>query len=229
MPMTRKYTRNVRSSPAKSKNQRVFVLIRQNIRLYRKNSQIFVYSLERTSQFLYLFLYFIFSCILTMPPSNKPGWVNWIQQPARAILIEDLEPGGYLDGKYDLTAEEVWPYYQNFTEFDKIVFSQFEERLKGHRKQATAARKMANRDERALEHDRKLYTQSEKIVVGSSFLICTQQRCCSEKISRMTSTKGSPFCFENDAGGVPANQKVYLQGSHLSRTGPAKNDQLVGR
>ena len=53
-----------------------------------------------------------------MPPSNKPGWINWIKCPGRQILLEDLEPGGILHGREDLSAEYLfWGYYLTLPEF----------------------------------------------------------------------------------------------------------------
>ena len=94
-----------------------------------------------------------------MPPSKKPGWVNWISQPARAIILEDLEPGGILHGRDHVSPEHVFPFYKTLTEFEKIVFSQFEERLKGHRKPAARNNALASRNAHALEHDRGLYSR----------------------------------------------------------------------
>jgi hypothetical protein len=107
-----------------------------------------------------LFLFFgSFGCcwINVMPRSKKPGWVNWIKQTARGMILEDLEPGGILYGRDDVTAERAFTYYKTLPEFENIVFSQFEARLKGHRKQVSSNDALASRNAHALEHDRGLY------------------------------------------------------------------------
>ena len=91
-----------------------------------------------------------------MPPSKKPGWVNWRSHVAREILLEDLEPGGILHGHDNLSAQEVWQYYQTLPEFRKIVFAQFSARLGDHRGQAYDSGAMAGRDEEALKKDRNI-------------------------------------------------------------------------
>jgi hypothetical protein len=92
-----------------------------------------------------------------MPPSKKQGWVNWRNHVAREILVEDLEPGGNLHGHDNLSAEEVWDYYQTLPEFKNIVFEQFSARLGDHRAQSYDAGAMAGRDEEALKKDRKIH------------------------------------------------------------------------
>jgi len=94
-----------------------------------------------------------------MAPSKKPGWINWRLKKnfARQMILEDLEPGGVLHGRDHLSATEVWKFYKNLPEFQKIVFNQFEERLKDHRQQAGRDREMANRDLQAMLHDRSIY------------------------------------------------------------------------
>jgi hypothetical protein len=51
----------------------------------------------------------------------------------------------------------VWEFYRKLPQFELVVFSQFEERLKGHREQAGPLIKMATRDALAVLHDRSLY------------------------------------------------------------------------
>ena len=70
--------------------------------------------------------------------------------------MEDLEPGGILDGRGGLSAADAFRFYKAMPEFEKVVFSQFEARLKTHRKQAESARALADRDAQAMVHDRSL-------------------------------------------------------------------------
>jgi hypothetical protein len=86
-----------------------------------------------------------------MPPSKKPGWVNWRSSVARAILLEDLESGGILHGYDKLSAEEVWQYYKTLPEFKNIALTQFKARLEDHRGQSYDAGAMAGRDEEVLK------------------------------------------------------------------------------
>jgi hypothetical protein len=92
-----------------------------------------------------------------MPQATNPLWINWIKTKARQILLEDLEPGGLLDGFGHLSEADVWHFYKERPEFKNVVFSQFEARLKDHRKQGNILREMATRDAKAVAHDRALY------------------------------------------------------------------------
>jgi hypothetical protein len=49
-----------------------------------------------------------FFVINNMPHSKKPGWIDWVNSAAREIILEDLEPSGYLfekDGAVGETAD----------------------------------------------------------------------------------------------------------------------------
>jgi hypothetical protein len=94
-----------------------------------------------------------------MPRSKKEGWIDWVACAGRSIILEDLEPGGILDGQGRWLAEDLFRYYKTLPEFEKVVFSQFEARLISHRKQAKSARELADRDAQAMVHDRSLYTR----------------------------------------------------------------------
>jgi hypothetical protein len=92
-----------------------------------------------------------------MPRAKNPLWINWRSCKARAILLEDLEPGGLLDGMGQLSEADVWEFYRTLPEFNKVVFSQFQARLKDHRTQSGVLREMAERDAEAVQHDREFY------------------------------------------------------------------------
>jgi hypothetical protein len=96
-----------------------------------------------------------------MPRSEKPGWIDWVNSAAREIILEDLEPGGFLHDKNDLEASKVWEFYKKLPEFKgpPVVFSQFELRLKDHRKQATIRHMASKREEIMMQNDRKLYPE----------------------------------------------------------------------
>eukprot|EP00957_Ditylum_brightwellii_P172210 13109602-Ditylum_brightwellii.AAC.1 len=52
-----------------------------------------------------------------MPKSSKPGWIDWVNSAAREILLEDLEPGGFLRDKNHMPASEIWEFYRKNPEF----------------------------------------------------------------------------------------------------------------
>jgi hypothetical protein len=54
-------------------------------------------------------------------------------------------------------AEEVFAFYTDNPGFEKVVFSQFKERLAGHRKQAATLNAYAERDAEACRVDRRVH------------------------------------------------------------------------
>jgi hypothetical protein len=92
--------------------------------------------------------------------SEKPGWIEWVGSRARAILLEDLEPDGVLHGQDHLSADDLFGFYKRLPEFEMVVFSQFEERLKANRQTTGMVRRMAQRDAKAMEQDRKVVPRS---------------------------------------------------------------------
>ena len=110
-----------------------------------------------------------------MPPRKKnPDFVAWRSHPARGVLLQALEAGGFLAGMDHLAAEEVWDFCKKMPEFDdpekgEVKFVQFKARLAGHRTQSTRDREMANRDAEAcrkdrLIHPRKYHNQRGELV-----------------------------------------------------------------
>lgn len=89
-----------------------------------------------------------------MPASKKPGWITWRSSAARGILLRDLLPDGALHGMDDVDPKVVFRYYKRFPEFENVVLSQFTARLQDHRKQNSALRALAARDEKATLKDR---------------------------------------------------------------------------
>ena len=73
------------------------------------------------------------------------------------IILEDLEPGGILDGRGGLSAADAFRFYKAMPEFEKVVFSQFKACLETHCTQAKSARALVDRDAQAMVHDRSLY------------------------------------------------------------------------
>jgi hypothetical protein len=73
-----------------------------------------------------------------MAPSTKPGWIEWRDCVPKHIIMEDLETGVLPDNEEELSAAEAWSIcYQHMAEFVTagVVFDQFKERLRDHRKQ----------------------------------------------------------------------------------------------
>lgn len=62
----------------------------------------------------------------------RPGWINWRSSEAQGILLEDLIQGTLPE---ELSAEQAWDVYKDRLEFSGVVFQQFKERLRDHRKQ----------------------------------------------------------------------------------------------
>ena len=90
--------------------------------------------------------------------SKKPGWIDWAKCQAKWIILDDLAEGFVsLDAKED-PAESVWEYYRDLPEFSgpPVVFEQFKERLRDHRKQVLKCYKRSKREMEALAHDRAL-------------------------------------------------------------------------
>jgi hypothetical protein len=85
------------------------------------------------------------------------GWINWRNSAARAILLQDLEPGGLLNEMDHVPAEEVFNFYKDSPGFENVTFDQFKDRLSDHRKQALRDRKYAERDAEACRVDRLVH------------------------------------------------------------------------
>lgn len=90
-------------------------------------------------------------------PRRRPGFINWRSSKAREIIIEDLEPGGILWGRDSLQEVDCWRFYRNLPEFENVLFEQFKDRLKEHRKQANKLKELSHRDLRAFLHDMALH------------------------------------------------------------------------
>ena len=92
-----------------------------------------------------------------MPGSKKPGWVEWKSCPARAVTMEDLRPGGPLCLRDNIPAEDIFPWHEQLPEFEKVVFGQFEARLKDRRMAAAKDAHRAMQEQQRFEHDRSLH------------------------------------------------------------------------
>jgi hypothetical protein len=92
-----------------------------------------------------------------MPP-RREGWIIWKPSKARQILLEDLEEGLLPVDADEMSAEEAWDImYSNMAEFVPVVFSQFKERLRDHRKQVGEQTARSILESEALMHDRLMF------------------------------------------------------------------------
>jgi hypothetical protein len=94
-----------------------------------------------------------------MPQSKKPGWINWRNSAPREIILEDLDPGGFLFGKDDMPATVAWEHYKGLEELNNppVAFDQFEVCLKDYRKKALRRAIVSTEEEKMFKHDRKIY------------------------------------------------------------------------
>ena len=94
----------------------------------------------------------------------KEGWIPWTKSVARSILLEDLSsPDGILFRKDHITPEQAWEFYKEQPGFkNEVVFSQFKERLKGHRKQVNLQYTLSQKEQKALDHDRQIHPRQPK-------------------------------------------------------------------
>ena len=93
-------------------------------------------------------------------PSRRTGWIDWKNSAAREILMEDLEPHGWLYENNDdaVVIYEVYKHLQS--EFADVSFDQFEARLKAARQQCAIRRARSREELMALEHDRRLHPRN---------------------------------------------------------------------
>jgi hypothetical protein len=97
----------------------------------------------------------------SMPKSRNPDYIDWRKSTAREYLLEDLSLGGILFQKNEITAAEAWEFYQDQEGFEDVVFPQFRDRLRDHRKNVNENYLRSQREEAALSHDRQLFPRSK--------------------------------------------------------------------
>lgn len=114
-------------------------------------------------------------------------WVDWRKARARLILLKDLEDDILPLDEDIWSTEEAWDHYQNYPEFALIPFSQFKERLKGHREQVKKKKTHIQAQVAALQHDRAMHPESlfnrrgEKVFAFSSAKPMLEQDVADEK------------------------------------------------
>jgi hypothetical protein len=88
---------------------------------------------------------------------EKDKWVKWITCPARQVILDNLQQGALLDS---VSAEAAFKFYKKMPEFKEMCFEQFKAHLKDHQKQATKQWLLNAEEEKAFEHNMKLYLNS---------------------------------------------------------------------
>jgi len=85
--------------------------------------------------------------------SKREGWIDWTNSEAKKVLLEHLFNKKISLDEQEMPTEELWEFvYKGSPAFKHVVYSQFKERLKDHRKQvgsqmgrtSTAAIALAN-------------------------------------------------------------------------------------
>ena len=72
---------------------------------------------------------------------RRQGWINWKVSAAREIVLEDLDPGGWLHDEDETPAKDIFEIYlKNHEEFAEVPFEQFQARLIDYRKDKKARR-----------------------------------------------------------------------------------------
>lgn len=101
-------------------------------------------------------------CTYRMAPRQKnPDYIQWTNSIPKAILIEDLVRGICPVEETELTAEEAWEQcYSHMAEFKDVVFSQFEKRLKDHRRQIKKDLLRSQEEDWMMLHDREIFSRS---------------------------------------------------------------------
>lgn len=92
-----------------------------------------------------------------MPPRRRrKGFIAWATSESKQILVEDLEAGLISLDESVHSTEYVWNIYKETPEFksEKVLFDQFKDRLKDHRKQVQIKDNAHEVEAAALAHDR---------------------------------------------------------------------------
>ena len=91
--------------------------------------------------------------------AKQDGWITWRSAECRATILSDLINRILPD---EVRAEEAWVVYQDMEEFSGVVFFQFKERLKDHRKQIGKKIIAADDDAKAVMRSRFILPRSDK-------------------------------------------------------------------
>jgi hypothetical protein len=92
-----------------------------------------------------------------MPRTKTEGFINWKKSKVKQIILSDLRSGTL---QAHVTAQEAWEVYLESTPVfsqEKVVFAQFRDRLRDHRKLVMVDITRATAELEYLEHDRQLF------------------------------------------------------------------------
>jgi hypothetical protein len=92
----------------------------------------------------------------------QEGWIDWRNSRAREMIIEDLAKGLIPLTDDECTPKEAWDgWFSHLVEFiqEKVVYSQFEQRFKDHRKQISSKKLRSMHEMEAFRHHRSLHPQ----------------------------------------------------------------------
>lgn len=96
---------------------------------------------------------------------KKKDYIDWRSKEAfkaKNKIIEDLVQGILPLEESEMSAEDAWILlYENEEGFEDVVFRQFKERLKAHRKQVKGTLGRSKFEEECLRHDRMLFPREE--------------------------------------------------------------------
>lgn len=127
-----------------------------------------------------------------MPRPKNPEWIIWQSSSARAIIIEDLEPGGILYQRDYIPATDIWDFYKALPQFKKVVYSQFETRLKDHRRQASGRVHQWTQEAQYLARDRQLHPRQSHNHRGGVFDLSPAKALLREDIENNEHTRMTP-------------------------------------
>ena len=95
----------------------------------------------------------------TTTSMSRPGWIDWRKSAAKEILLQDLETGGWLDAIDNVLdkAPVIFQVYKHtYEEYEKVVYDQFEARLKDYVRDKSKIKERSNEEEKWMREDRKL-------------------------------------------------------------------------
>ena len=171
----------------------------------------------------------------------KDGWIKWRNSKARALLLKDIRSGVLSLDANETTAQQAWEVYKHSPAFlaEGVVFSQFKERLRDHRKQMGKKAYISQKQLEALIHDRKLYPRAphnhkgEPVFDASNAKPLLRTDVADKKYKTMTPSqlqKSRPEYHMFDS--VKFKERIYqevrrqkfIHSRRLRRASPATND-----
>lgn len=91
---------------------------------------------------------------------KQEGYIDWRKSEAREVIVEGLKKGNIPLSESEMSTEEVWRrcrFLPAFVGPPQVIFKQFKERLKDHRKQYQKYNSRMEEEELGLAYDRTLF------------------------------------------------------------------------